>query len=62
MSPESRFGTKRSPYSFSLSLRLFLRVLGGDSSGVVSLVVERVLSKEGVEAAKRGMILGRFLR
>jgi hypothetical protein len=63
MSPESRFGTKRSPYSLSRSLMLFRRGLG--DSGVVSEVVERVLSREGVEALdtpKMAWILGRFLR
>jgi len=63
MSPESRFGTKRSPYSLSRSLMLFRR--GRGDSGVVSEVVERVLSREGVEALdmpKMAWILGRFLR
>ena len=54
MSPESRFGTKRSPYSLSRSLMLFRRGLG--DSGVVSEVVERVLSREGVEALERPKI------
>ena len=48
MSPESRFGTKRSPYSLSRSLMLFRR--GRGDSGIVSEVVESVLSREGVEA------------
>ena len=64
MSPESRFGTKRSPYSLSRSLSLMLFRRGLGDSGVVSEVVERVLSREGVEALdkpKIAWIFGRFL-
>ena len=58
MSPESRFGTKRSPYSLSRSLMLFRR--GLEDSGVVSEVVESTVERGsgGIGYAEGGMYFG----